>query len=59
MHNESPRFFFVVCLPYEKSHFCGVPRFNLHYQLHSGTRVKAGANVAGQPFVLHRRRITQ
>src|SRR6266550_8289779 len=57
--NEFTRFFFIVRLPDEKSHFCGVPRFNLHYHLHGGTRVKAGANVAGQSFVLHRRRITQ
>ena len=36
----------IVRLPDEKSHFCGVPRFNLHYHLHGGTRVKACANVA-------------
>ena len=59
MRNESTRFFFVIRLPEEKSHFCGVPRFNLDYQLHGGARVKAGAHVAGQSFVLHRRRITQ
>src|SRR5206468_477000 len=38
--NEFTRFFFVVRLPDEKSHFCGVPRFNLHYHLHGGTRVR-------------------
>src|SRR6476659_5897429 len=59
MCNESTRFFFVIRLPDEKSHFCGVSRFNLHYRLHRSTRVKPGAHVAGQSFVLHRRRITQ
>src|SRR6478735_1387022 len=59
MGNESTRFFFVIRLPDEKSHFCGVPRFNLHYHLHGGTRVKAGANVAAQSFMLHRCRIAQ
>ena len=59
MRNESTRFFFVVRLPEEKSHLGGVPRFNLHYHLHGGARVEAGANVAGQSFVLHRRRIAQ
>src|SRR5262249_40537653 len=57
--NEFTRFFFVVSLSHEKSHFRGVPWFNLHYDLHSGTRVKASSNVAGQSFVLHRSRITQ
>src|SRR6478735_2349324 len=59
MRNESTRFFFVVRLAEEKSHFGGVPRFNLDYDLHGGTRVKTGANVAVQSFVLHRSRITQ
>ena len=53
--NESTRFFFVVRLPEKKSHFGGVPRFNFDYHLHGGARIKAGANVAGQSFVLHRR----
>src|SRR5512133_2406139 len=59
MPNESTRFFFVVRLPEEKSHFGGVSRFKLDYDLHRCTRVKTGASVAGQSFVLHRRRITQ
>src|SRR5580765_5329954 len=59
MRNESTRFFFVIRLSEEKSHFCGVPWFNLHYHLNGGTRVKAGTHVAGQSFVLHRYRITQ
>jgi hypothetical protein len=59
MHNESTRFFFVVCLPDEKSHFCGVPGFNLNCHLHSGTRVKAGTHVTSQSFVLDRCGITQ
>src|SRR4029450_13501225 len=57
--NQSPRFFFVVRLPEKKSHFGGVPRFNLNRDLHRGARVEAGANFAGQSFVLHRGRIAQ
>src|SRR4029077_10578640 len=59
MGNDSTRFFFVVRLPEEKSHFCGVPWVNLHYHLNGGTRVKACTHVAGQSFVLHRYRIAQ
>src|SRR5215216_1804481 len=59
MSNESTRFFFVVRLPEEKSHFGALPRFDLDDDLHSGARVKASAKIAGQSFVLHRRRITQ
>src|SRR5438067_10668903 len=51
--------FFVVRLPEKKSHLDGVSRFNLHHDLYGGARVEAGANVAGQSFVLHRGRIAQ
>src|SRR6266704_1600403 len=57
--NQSTRFFFVVRLPEKKSHFGGVFRFNLNYHLHGRAGVEAGANVAGQSFVLHRGRIVQ
>ena len=57
--NKSTRFFFVVSLPEKESHFGGVPRFNLDYNLHGGARIEAGANVASQSFVLHRGRIAQ
>jgi hypothetical protein len=55
--NESTRFFFVVRLPEEKSHFGGVRRFNLDYDLDGRARIKASTNVARQSFVFHRRRI--
>src|SRR6266581_345285 len=57
--NQSTRFFFVVRLSEEKSHFGGVPRFNFDYDLDGGARVEAGANIAGQSFVLHRCWIAQ
>src|SRR5438093_2803615 len=57
--NESTRFFFVVRLPEEKSYFGDLPRFNLDYDLQCGARVEAGANGAGQSFVLHPGRIAQ
>ena len=50
--NESTRFFFVVRLPEKKSHFGGVPRFNFDYDLDRCARIEAGANIAGQSFVL-------
>src|SRR5439155_23874736 len=56
---ESACCFFVVRLPEKKSHLDGVSRFNLDHDLHGGARVEAGANVAGQSFVLHRGRIAQ
>src|SRR5215813_12066161 len=59
MPNESTRSFFVVRLPEEKSHFGGVSRFNLDYDLHRCARIKSGASVTGQSFMLHRSRITQ
>src|SRR4029453_2219153 len=59
MRNESTRFFFVVRLAEKKSHFGRVPRFNFSYDLDGRARIEAGTNVAGQSFVLHRRRITQ
>src|SRR4051812_46918976 len=59
MRNESTRFFFVVCLAHDKSHFGGVPGLNLNHHLHRGARVKAGTHVAGQLFLFHRYRITQ
>src|SRR6266487_2900267 len=57
--NESTRFFFVVRLPEKESHLGGVSGFNLNHHLHGRARVEAGANVAGQSFVPHRRRVTQ
>src|SRR5437667_6322848 len=56
---ESACCFFVVRLPEKKSHLDGVSRFNLDHDLNGGARVEAGANVAGQSFVLHRGRIAQ
>src|SRR6266568_8573041 len=57
--NQSTRFFFVVRLPQKKSHFSSFPRFHLDHDLNGRARIKAGANVAGQSFVLHRGRIVQ
>src|SRR5213080_4758776 len=57
--NHFTRFFFVVRPPKKKSHFGGLARFNFHYDLDGCARIEAGANVAGQSFVLHRGRIAQ
>src|SRR4029077_1301767 len=56
---EDTRFFFIVRLPEKKSDLGGFSRVDLDHNLQGGARVEAGADVAGQSFVLHRGRIAQ